>query len=127
MTETKRVTPLKSDGFLISLKIKGDSATRYILVGPKSPQHMFLGQHNDFVITPTKMVKLPDLQTLKDVLECSKQSQLNSGNYEYYYRAEGKVMFSQLSVCPQSASWILVHCSTLLQCGRYAFYWNAFL
>ena len=36
-------------------------------------------------------------------------------------------MFSQLSVCPQSASWILVHCSALLQHGQYASYWNAFL
>ena len=36
-------------------------------------------------------------------------------------------MFSQVSVCPQSASWILVHCSALLRRGRYAFYWNAFL
>ena len=36
-------------------------------------------------------------------------------------------MFSQVSVCPQSASWILAHCSSLLQCGRYASYWNTFL
>ena len=43
-----------------------------------------------------------------------------------YYRPRGKVMFSQVSVCPQSASWLLVHCSTFLQHGRYASYWNAF-
>ena len=43
------------------------------------------------------------------------------------YRPQGKVMFSQVSVCPQSASWILAHCLTLLQRGRYASYWNAFL
>ena len=36
-------------------------------------------------------------------------------------------MFSQMSVCPQSASWIMVHCSALLQRGRYASYWNALL
>ena len=29
-------------------------------------------------------------------------------------------MFSQVSVCPQSASWILAHCSALLQRGRYS-------
>ena len=29
--------------------------------------------------------------------------------------------------CPQSAPWLLFHCSSLLQCGRYAPYWNAFL
>ena len=38
---------------------------------------------------------------------------------------EGNV--SQVSACPQSASWLLVHCLDLLQCGRYASYWNAFL
>ena len=42
-------------------------------------------------------------------------------------RPQGKVMFSQVSVCPQSTSWILVHYSALLQCGRYASYWNDFL
>ena len=36
-------------------------------------------------------------------------------------------MFSQVSVCPQSAAWIVVHCSALLRRGRYASYWNAFL
>ena len=37
-------------------------------------------------------------------------------------------MFSQcLSFCLQSASWLLGHCSSLLQCSRYASYWNAFL
>ena len=36
-------------------------------------------------------------------------------------------MFSQVSVCPQSASWILDHCSALLRHGRYASHWNAFL
>ena len=43
------------------------------------------------------------------------------------YRPQGKVMFSRVSVCPRSASWILVHCSALLHRGRYASYWNAFL
>ena len=38
---------------------------------------------------------------------------------------KGKVMFSQVSVCLQSASWLLAHCSTLRH-GRYASYWNAF-
>ena len=32
-------------------------------------------------------------------------------------RPQGKVTFSQVSVCPQSASWILVHCSVPLRCG----------
>ena len=36
-------------------------------------------------------------------------------------------MFSQVPVCPQSASWLLGHCSSLLWRGRYASYWNAFL
>ena len=40
---------------------------------------------------------------------------------------KGKVMFSQVSVCPQLASWLLVHWSALLRRGRYASYWNAFL
>ena len=33
-----------------------------ILVGPKSPQYMLLGQHKGLVLTPTKMFKLLDLQ-----------------------------------------------------------------
>ena len=36
-------------------------------------------------------------------------------------------MFSQVSVCPQSTTKILVHRSALLWRGRYASYWNAFL
>ena len=40
---------------------------------------------------------------------------------------KGKVMFSQMSVCPQSVSWLLIHCSALLRRGRYASYWNALL
>ena len=40
---------------------------------------------------------------------------------------KGKVIFSQVFVCPQSASWLHDHCSTLLWCGRNASYWNAFL
>ena len=36
-------------------------------------------------------------------------------------------MFSHVSVCQQSASWILGHCSALLRRGWYASYWNAFL
>ena len=43
-----------------------------------------------------------------------------------FYRPQGKVMFSQASVCPQSASWLLGHCSSFLQRGRYASYWSAF-
>ena len=43
------------------------------------------------------------------------------------YRPQGKVMFSQVSVCPQSASWLPSHCSSLLRLGRYASYCNAFL
>ena len=34
-------------------------------------------------------------------------------------------MFSRVSVCPQSALWLLAHCSTLRH-GQYASYWNAF-
>ena len=44
-----------------------------------------------------------------------------------HYRLQGKVMFSQASVCPQSTSLLLGHCSSLLQHGRYTSYWNAFL
>ena len=40
---------------------------------------------------------------------------------------KGKVMFSQVFVCPQSASWLLIHCLALLRRGQYASYWNAFL
>ena len=29
---------------------------------------------------------------------------------ENYYRPQGKVMFSQASVCPQSVSWLFGHC-----------------
>ena len=39
---------------------------------------------------------------------------------------KGKVMFSQVSVCPQSASWLLVHYSALLRRRHHASYWNAF-
>ena len=35
---------------------------------------------------------------------------------------KGKVMFSQV-FCSQSASWLLVHCSSLLWRGRYASSW----
>ena len=45
---------------------------------------MLLGQHKGFVLTPTKMVILPVLQYVKDILEYSKRSQLNAGKYEYY-------------------------------------------
>ena len=38
------------------------------------------------------------------------------------YWSQGKVMFS-----PQLVWWLLGHCSSLLQRGRYASYWNAFL
>ena len=31
-----------------------------------------------------------------------------------------------VSFCSQMASWLLDHCSSLLWCGRYASYWNAF-
>ena len=43
-----------------------------------------------------------------------------------YYPPQGKVMVSQASVCPQSASCIPVHCSALLRDGQYASHWNAF-
>ena len=36
-------------------------------------------------------------------------------------------MFSQVFICLQSASWLLIHCLALLQLGQYASYWNAFL
>ena len=45
----------------------------------------------------------------------------------YNDRPQGKVMFSQVSVCPQSASWLFGHWSSLLRRGWYATYWNAFL
>ena len=45
----------------------------------------------------------------------------------HFHRPQGKVMFSQVSFCPQSASWLLGHCSSLLERGRYTSYWNAFL
>ena len=51
----------------------------------------------------------------------------NTSSFGHCYRPQGKVMFSQVTVCPQSASWILVHCSALLQRSWYASYWNAFL
>ena len=44
----------------------------------------------------------------------------------YIYRPQGKVMFSHVFVCPQSASWLLGHWSSLLWQGRYVCYWNAF-
>ena len=44
-----------------------------------------------------------------------------------FYRSHGKVIFSQVFVCPQSASWLLDHCSSLLPRDRYSSYWNAFL
>ena len=48
---------------------------------------------------------------------------------------KGKVMFSQVSVCRQSATWLLGHRPSLLRRGRsasywrsrYASYWNTFL
>ena len=47
--------------------------------------------------------------------------------YSVFTDRKGKVMFSQVFVCPQSASLLLVHCWSLLWRGRYASYWNAFL
>ena len=46
---------------------------------------------------------------------------------KYFYRPQGKVMFSQVSVYPQLASRLQVHCSAFLRRGRYGSYWNAFL
>ena len=41
---------------------------------------------------------------------------------------KGRYCFHRrLSFCPQSASWLLDHCWSLLQHGRYASCWNAFL
>ena len=40
---------------------------------------------------------------------------------------KGKVMFSQMFVCSQSASWPLGYCSSLLLHIWYISYWNAFL
>ena len=40
---------------------------------------------------------------------------------------KGKVIFSQVFVCPQSASSLIDHCSSLLRHGRYASTWNTFL
>ena len=39
---------------------------------------------------------------------------------------KGNVMFLQVFVCSQSASWLLVHCLFLLLYGQYVSYWNAF-
>ena len=58
-----------------------------------------------------------------------------SGRYVSYWNVvfllaarEGNVFTGVCQLfCPQSASWLLVHCSSLLQRGRYASYWNAFL
>ena len=47
--------------------------------------------------------------------------------YSIFTDHKGKVMFLQVFVCPQWASWLLVHCWSLLSRGRYASYWNAFL
>ena len=44
-----------------------------------------------------------------------------------FYRPQMKVMFSEMSVCPQAGTWILVCCFGSLRRGRYASYWNAFL
>ena len=44
-----------------------------------------------------------------------------------FSNSKGKVMCSQACVCPQSASWLLVHCLALLRRDWYASYWNAFL
>ena len=49
------------------------------------------------------------------------------GKTIHNYRPQGKVMFSQVSVCPQLPSWALARCSAMLRHGRYAPYWNAFL
>ena len=43
------------------------------------------------------------------------------------YRPQGKVMFSQVTVCPQSATWLLRHWPSLLQHSQYISYWYAFL
>ena len=39
---------------------------------------------------------------------------------------KGNVIFLQVFVCSQSASWLLVHCLFLLLYGQYVSYWNAF-
>ena len=40
-----------------------------------------------------------------------------------FYGMQEKLMFSQLSVCLQSALWILVYCSALLWHSQCASYW----
>ena len=56
----------------------------------------------------------------------TKRGEKNSHQFVSSLPTARKVMFSQVSVCPQSASWILLQCSALLWRGRYASYWNAF-
>ena len=48
--------------------------------------------------------------------------------YVFITDHKGRSCFHRhLSFYLQSASWLLVHCSSLLRRGRYASYWNAFL
>ena len=73
---------------------------------------------------------LPLTQMEPEIL-CFRPSARSSGKKTIVWKVlqitdrKGKVMFSRVSVCPQSASWLLAHCSTLRH-GRYASYWNAF-
>ena len=44
----------------------------------------------------------------------------------YFYRPQGEGnVFT--GVCPQSASWLFVHCAAFLRRSRHPSYWNAFL
>ena len=46
----------------------------------------------------------------------------------YCYRLQGRWCFHRrVAFCTRSASWLLIHCLSLLRCGRSASYWNAFL
>ena len=64
----------------------------------------------DKATTATLHLQLKGCQFLCYVPRHFYLSRINTTNY----RPQGKVIFSQVSVCPQSASWLLVHCSTLL-------------
>ena len=56
-------------------------------------------------------------------LSVSKLLKPTKAHYCTQNRPQRKLMFSQVSVCPQSASWLFGN----LRRGRYASYWNAFL
>ena len=75
----------------------------------------------------TEKIKLPTPPGKIWVSGLPHESAICSFTLPNIYWPEGKVMFSLVSVCLQSALSILAHCLTLLQYGRYSSYRNAFL